>query len=147
MTAVLVLNAGYEKLQFVSLRHAIRMLLREVADVEEVAEGGPIGHFQRPAVIRLKRYVQMRWRSRGVPSWSRKGVLNRDGHQCGFCAGRAETVDHVRPRSRGGRDTWLNTVAACTRCNNRKRNRTPEEAGMRLLFQPRNPTWSDLVVR
>ncbi len=49
MTAVLVLNAGYEKLQFVTLRHAIRMLLREVADIEEVAEGGPVGHFQRPA--------------------------------------------------------------------------------------------------
>ena len=147
MSTVLVLNAGYEKLQFVSLRHAIRMLFREVADVEEVAEGGPIGRFQRPAVIRLKRYVQMRWRSRGTPSWSRKGLLNRDRHRCAFCAARADTVDHLLPRSRGGQDTWLNTVAACRRCNNRKRNRTPEEAGMSLLLAPRVPIWNDLIAR
>ena len=146
MTTVLVLNAGYEKLQFVSLRHAIRMLFRDVAEVEEAAEGGPIGHFQRPAVIRLKRYVQMRWRHQGVP-WSRKAMLNRDGHRCAFCAGRAETVDHLLPRSRGGSDSWLNTVAACKKCNNRKRNRTPEEAGMRLLFQPRVPVWADVIAR
>src|SRR3954452_5440806 len=147
VSTVLVLNAGYERLQFVSLRHAIHMLFREVAEVEEVAEGGPIGRFQRPAVIRLKRYIQMRWRSRGGPSWSRRGLLSRDGHRCAFCAGRAETVDHLLPRSRGGTDSWLNTVAACWRCNNRKRNRTPEEAGMRLLFQPRVPHWSDVVAR
>ena len=48
--------------------------------------------------------------------------------------GTADTVDHLLPQSRGGTNTWLNTVAACTRCNNLKANRTPPEAGMRLAF-------------
>jgi hypothetical protein len=142
---VLVLNAGYERLHYVSLRHAIRMLSRNVAVVETVAEGRAIGPWQRPAVVRLVRYVQMRWRNRAVPAWSRKGMLKRDGHCCAYCGGIATTVDHVLPRSRGGDNSWTNTVAACGRCNGRKSNRTPSEAKMRLRYQPRVPSWHEII--
>jgi hypothetical protein len=145
VTAVLVLNAGYERLHYVSLRHAIRMLYRNVAVVEEVADGRAIGPWQRPAVVRLVRYVQMRWRMRAVPAWSRKGMLKRDGYCCAYCGGVATTVDHVLPRSRGGTNSWTNTVTACGRCNGRKGNRTPEEARMRLRYQPRVPSWHEIL--
>ena len=69
-------------------------------------------------------------------------MLDRDGHRCGYCGGPATTIDHVRPRSRGGKNHWLNTVAACGGCNQRKGDRTPAEAGLRLRFEPTAPTWA-----
>ena len=70
-------------------------------------------------------YVFTRWRYTAGPAWSRPGVLARDGHRCGYCGGPASTVDHILPRSRGGRNTWTNTIAACDGCNQRKDGRTP----------------------
>jgi 5-methylcytosine-specific restriction endonuclease McrA len=95
-------------------------------------------------VVRLVRYIQMRWR-RHPPTWSRDGVLRRDRRSCAYCSGPASTVDHVLPRCRGGRDTWQNTVAACPRCNGRKGDRTPAEAGMALRTPARVPTWYDVM--
>ncbi|MDC7123310.1 HNH endonuclease [Cellulomonas fimi] len=148
MSGVLVLNAGYEPLHRVSLQHAVRMLHRRVAVVEEAVAGKRFGQYPLPAVLRLVRYVQMRWRHRaGAPPWSRAGVLRRDGHVCAYCGTHgASTVDHVMPRSRtADPNTWLNTVACCGRCNNRKRDRTPDEAGMRLRYAPRVPSHAELL--
>jgi 5-methylcytosine-specific restriction endonuclease McrA len=149
MTGVLVLNAGYEPLQRVSLAHAVRMLHRQVAVVEEAVDGRTFGPYPLPRVLRLVRYVQMRWRNRrGIPAWSRSGMLQRDAHVCAYCGtGGATTVDHVQPRSRGGTSSWLNTVASCLECNNRKRDRTPQEAGMRLRFDPHVPSHRELLAR
>lgn len=132
---VLVLNASYEPLQRVSLRHAIKMLVREVAVVEEEA-GGTFGPFPVPKVLRLVRYVVARWRNRR--GCTKAAVKSRDRF-CAYCGGTAETVDHIVPRSRGGGLTWDNAVAACLRCNHRKADRTPEEAGMTLLVHPGPP--------
>jgi 5-methylcytosine-specific restriction endonuclease McrA len=144
MSAVLVLNADFGPLQRVSLRHAIRMLFREVAVVHEAQPDRQIGIFPMPTVVRLVSYVVTRWRHSRGPAWSRAGVLARDRHSCAFCGGVASTVDHVLPRSRGGGNEWLNTVAACGRCNNRKGDRTPAEARMPLRFAPYAPSWSTL---
>lgn len=146
---VLVLNAGYEPLHTVSVPHAIRMLVRQVAEIHESDEDLTFGAFPRPKVVRLLRYVVMKWRYRGTPRWSRRGVLRRDGYVCAYCGRHASTVDHVVPLSRGGaRTSWLNTVAACggssRSCNARKADRSPEEAGMRLRFEPRVPSWDEL---
>lgn len=147
MSPVLVLNASYERLHYVSLQHAVRMLARQVAVVEEAAAGRPLGPWPRPKVLRLVRYISTRWRHRQRPGWSKRALLERDEHCCGYCGGPASTVDHVLPRSRGGADSWLNTVAACARCNNRKRDRTPEEAGMPLLSKPFVPSWEQILLR
>ncbi|WP_018656133.1 HNH endonuclease [Actinomadura flavalba] len=144
---VLVLNASYEPLQRVDLRHAIRMLVREVAVVEEAEEGRTIGSFPVPRVLRLIRYVAMRWRHGRRPAWSKRGVHLRDRGLCGYCGRRGHTIDHVLPQSRGGADTWENTILACGKCNNRKGNRTPAEAGLRLRTEPRVPRWEELVIR
>ena len=148
MTAVLVLNADLGPLHRVSLRHAIRMLLRQVAVVHEAEPDRLIGVYPVPRVLRLVSYVVTRWRYGNCgPSWSRGGVLARDRHRCGYCGGDATTVDHVLPRSRGGRNTWKNTAAACGGCNRRKGDRTPGEAGMVLRVQPAVPAWGQLVLR
>lgn len=145
MDAVLVLNADLGPLHRVSFRHAIRMLVRQVAEVHEADPDRIIGVYPMPRVVRLVRYVVTKWRYSSGPAWSRSGVTARDGHRCGYCAGAATTVDHVLPSSRGGRNTWLNTVAACGGCNQRKGDRTPAEAGMVLRITPTAPTWASLA--
>ena len=137
--SVLLYNATYEPLGRVSFKHAVRMLVREVAVVHEAHGERMIGPYQWPRALRLVRYVAAKWLYRPA-GYTRQGVLARDGHRCGFCGGHATTIDHLIPRSRGGEWTWLNTVAACQRCNERKGNKTPTEAGMRLRTVPWHPT-------
>jgi 5-methylcytosine-specific restriction endonuclease McrA len=145
--AVLVLNADLGPLHQVSLKHAIRMLWRQVAEVHEAVPDRLIGVYPVPRVVRLVRYVVTKWRYSAGPAWSRAGVLTRDGHRCGYCGAPATTVDHITPRSRGGHNTWLNTVAACSGCNQRKDDRTPAEAGLCLRIKPAAPTWVTLIQR
>jgi 5-methylcytosine-specific restriction endonuclease McrA len=144
--SVIVLNASYEPLHTVSIPHAIRMLVREVAVVEEAHEERTIGPFPLPRVLRLVRYVVTHWRyAAGRMKYSKHGVLRRDKFRCAYCGQpNADTMDHVVPRSRGGRAEWLNAVAAHAVCNERKGNRTPAEAGMPLLWQPWVPTRAEL---
>jgi 5-methylcytosine-specific restriction endonuclease McrA len=146
--SVIVLNASYEPLHTVSIPHAIRMLVREVAVVEEAHGERTIGPFPLPRVLRLVRYVVTHWRyAAGRMKYSKHGVLRRDKFRCAYCGQpNANTMDHVIPRSRGGGTDWMNAVAAHASCNERKGNRTPEEAGMPLLWQPWIPTRADLTM-
>ena len=85
--------------------------------------------------------------------FSRRNILARDDHQCQYCGKRLPTarlsLDHVTPRSRGGKSTWTNVVAACNPCNTRKGGRMPWEASMKLRRNPavpkKNPTLADKV--
>lgn len=138
MTAVVVLNASYEPHDIVSFEHAVRMLVRQVAVVEEAAEG-MIGKWARPKVVRLVRYVYAHWKTKTAPRFTREGMLKRDNYTCRYCRGFGDTMDHVVPESRGGETSWLNCVTACWSCNNMKDDRTPEEAGMRLLWEIYEP--------
>lgn len=144
MSSVLVLNAGYEPLQRVSLRHAVKMVVRGVALIEEAVDGEFYGPFPKPLVLRLISYVQMKWRQ-GQPKWSTRRLFARDKNQCAYCLGPANTKDHIFPKSRGGEDTWMNTVASCFKCNVKKGNRTPDEANMPLKLKPFVPTWADVA--
>lgn len=77
--------------------------------------------------------------------FSRRNIFERDKQTCQYCRKRFAkpdlTLDHVIPRSKGGRDTWENLVLACVACNVRKANRTPEQANMPLMRKPSKPTW------
>ena len=141
--SVTVLNADYQILHTVSLNHAIRMIVRGVAEVHEAADE-LIGIFVRPISVRLLRYVVTTWRYQRQPKWSKSGVLRRDDYLCAFCLGKATTIDHITPRSHGGKNTWKNTISACSPCNNRKADRTPEQANMPLKFKAKVPEWTDL---
>lgn len=130
----------------ISLPDAIRLLYKEKAEIVEAHDGVYIRSssgrdvWPMPKILRLVRHVALKLdKIYGPPMVSKHGVLLRDAHTCVYCGSHGNTVDHVLPRSRGGRSTWLNLVAACRDCNNRKRNRTPEEAGMKLRSTPFAP--------
>jgi 5-methylcytosine-specific restriction endonuclease McrA len=90
-----------------------------------------------PSVMRLSRYVRVPYR-RPVPM-TRAGVLRRDGRRCAYCTRRADTIDHIVPRSRGGTHSWENCVAACRLCNSRKADRLLDELGWSLRGKPIGP--------
>ena len=140
MARALVLNSTYEPLCVVSSRRAVVLVLKHKA--EPLAEGGGAFRSERlavqtPTVIRLKSYVRVPYRARAT--LSRRGIFARDHHQCQYCGAPAQNIDHVLPRSRGGRHVWENVVAACVPCNTRKEAKTPQEAGMRLRTKPVAP--------
>ena len=139
----LLLNASMEPLCIVSLRRAVVLVMAGKATVLET--DGRMLHSEHvsvplPVVLCLTRYVHVPMR-RPVPP-TRRTVLQRDDHRCAYCGGGADTVDHVNPRSRGGRHEWTNVVAACVRCNHRKADRLLHEIGWELPFVPRAPRWS-----
>lgn len=140
-SSVVVLNASYEPLHTVSLKHAVRMLCREVAVIEEAEEGRNYGPFPFPKVLRLLKFVYVKFKSRGGPRYSRNGVLKRDNYTCLYCGKHGSTVDHVIPKSQGGISSWENSVTACRKCNEKKANRTPKQAHMKLRYQPFMPSF------
>ena len=90
-----------------------------------------------PSVIRLSRYVRVPYRNR-VPL-TRAALMRRDNYRCAYCGRRAETIDHVIPRSRGGQHAWENCVASCTICNHRKADKLLEEIGWKSRVVPAVP--------
>ncbi|WOF23890.1 HNH endonuclease [Microbacterium betulae] len=145
----LVLNAGYEPLAVVSFKRALVLVMNEKATIVERVEGEPVwgtrAVYDRPAVIVLTRYVRVPSARRSPVT--RRGVLRRDGFRCGYCGSSATTIDHVLPRSRGGKDSWENLVACCLRCNNVKSDRTPQEMGWKLRIAPSAPRGGTWTVR
>lgn len=140
---VLVLNASYEPLHVTSAKRAITLVQYGVAEVLENSDDvvrSPSTVLPIPSVVRLKKYVR-RPRIHPVP-FNRRNVLRRDTFACQYCGSPHDlTLDHVMPRSRGGQHTWDNVVTACRECNQRKGNRTPEEANMPLQVRPHAPTF------
>lgn len=125
---ILVLNASYEPINFTNGRRAVILLLKQKA--------------QRLSsrVIRLVNYVKLPIEKIMANKPSRNMVYKRDDHTCQYCGSiKNLTIDHVIPRSRGGKDTWENMVAACMSCNTHKGDKTPEEWGRPLYRKPKAP--------
>jgi 5-methylcytosine-specific restriction endonuclease McrA len=142
----LVLNATYEPLSVVSERRAVVLVLSDKAHV--LHETGAVLHSEKlslpvPSVVRLHSFVRVPFQHRA--SISRRGVFVRDDGVCQYCGARAESIDHVIPRSRGGRHEWENVVAACRRCNTGKRDRYLHETSMQLRRTPDAPRHSSWV--
>ena len=140
MRSALVLNATYEPLSVVPSRRAACLVLADKADIVE--DDGTHLHSEsltvpNPVVIRLRYVVKVPYHRR--TAMSRRAVFMRDEHCCQYCGSMADSIDHIMPRSRGGQHIWENVAAACRPCNLRKRDRTPDEAGMRLARPPRAP--------
>lgn len=140
---VLLLNASYESLGLIGIPRAIRLVWKGAAEVIEF-DGDRVLRSQRfvfpiPSVIRLMVYVDVRGRQSRSPNM-RTGIFVRDCYRCQYCGVKGIalelTLDHIMPRSRGGRTVAENLCAACKACNQRKGDRTPEEARMPLLSNP-----------
>ena len=145
--AVLVLNASYEPVSISSAKRAITLLCKGAAQIEddygiEVYPGLPL-----PCVIRLKNYKRIPVR---ISVLTRNNIYARDRYLCQYCGAKEGstriiggkpskvrlTLDHILPESRGGPFAWDNLVACCVECNRKKDDRTPDEAGMKLLHTP-----------
>ncbi len=143
MGRVLLLNATYEPLQLVTERRAVVLLLAGRAEPVATPDEPTVVRSARmvvevPAIVRLHDVVRLPTRVR-TPPLTRRALLLRDSYRCAYCLSPADTIDHVIPRSRGGRHEWTNVVAACRRHNMQKGDRLLEEIGWRLHFEPRVP--------
>lgn len=161
---VLVLNRSWIAVHVASVRRAMGLLCRGLARVvtpEDYAtyDFGSWCEAHRAAPRNGHRYVRTPSLRIRVPEvivlveyngrasrevrFSRRNIFERDGNRCQYCGRHLPredlTLDHVVPRSRGGASTWENVVVACLKCNDRKANRLPSEAGMRLLRPPERP--------
>ncbi len=142
MRRVLLLNVTYEPLTTVGLHRAVCLVLGEKAVVVHDDAAGAVLRsasvaFVTPSVIRLRRYIRLPYRSK-IPL-TRAALMRRDNYVCAYCGIKADTIDHVIPRSRGGPHSWENCVASCNRCNHRKADRLVEELGWTLRIRPAIP--------
>ena len=141
----LILNYSYEPLQFCSARHALIMVFggrAEELDNSDYSVRTPTTSFAIPTVIRVLKMVHRNHKN-GI-AFSKKNILRRDDYTCQYCgtSDHPLTVDHIMPKSRGGKTNWTNVVVACKSCNLRKGNRTPVEIDMKLKRKPTKPDYS-----
>lgn len=160
---VLVLNRSFAPVRITTARHAFVMLYLERAralndafdqftfadwakiEPEDGQEwiGTPTSRIAIPRLIVLTTYNRV---PRATVRLSRRNIFLRDSYTCQYCGCTPHTrelnLDHVMPRSRGGRSTWENLVTSCRDCNVRKGGATPDECGMLLRTRPVRPTWS-----
>lgn len=172
---VLVLNRAYAAIRVISARRAFVLLSRECAEVIDAEDGAytnydlstwtelselrrqfePDAHdwvrtvridLAVPRIIRLIGYDKLP--AQGV-KLNRRNLFARDRNRCQYCGNLFPTselsIDHVKPRTQGGPDTWENLVCACVKCNSRKGGRTPDQARMKLIAQPKRPRRNPLI--
>ena len=147
MQKVLVLNFDYSPLNVTSLQRGFTLVVNGKAEIIKSDEN-PISTFTktyvRPLIIRLLKYIN--YRSKGIRV-NRYRVFKRDNNECVYCGSKKDlTIDHVIPRSKGGKNTWDNLVTCCSKCNLKKSDRTPEEAHMPLRKKPHKPNFVDDTV-
>ncbi len=155
MSTVLKLNATYEPLDAVSVRRAISLILAGKAIAIEETEkefNSERLHMKVPSVIKMNYMVNPPRKSK--VRLTRTSIMARDKYQCQFiingqpCSRRGETMDHVHPRSKGGKHEWTNVVAACKRCNAKKADKTLNQmSGWELRREPKIPTGNNWVVQ
>ncbi len=139
---VLVLNQNYEPFSVCSARRAFILIFLGKAEMIEKYDGVKIRSvtlsFPLPSVVRLGRYIHVPHKKILL---TRRNILIRDQHTCCYCGSKRGpmTVDHIIPKNMGGDDVWENLVCACEKCNNKKGDRTPSRAGMKLLKKPTRP--------
>ena len=140
--SVLVLNQNYEAISICSAKKAVILIFLKKAQMVERYERlihSVTIEIPYPSVIRLNRYVKKPYQK---VSLTRSNIIKRDKHTCQYCGKNHQpmTLDHVIPRSLGGKDTWENLVCACMRCNAKKGDKTPDSAGMKLIKRPVKPS-------
>jgi 5-methylcytosine-specific restriction endonuclease McrA len=140
MEKVLVLNSDYTPINIIDVYKGFVMVYEGKAEIVKAYESPILGvnrSYPRPFVIRLLKYARHRI-LKIKPT--RKRILKRDENSCVYCGNKKNiTLDHILPKSRGGKNEWINLVACCSSCNKFKNDRTPEEAGMVMKKTPYEP--------
>lgn len=146
LPGVYLLNSSFIILNLVSPERAFNLLFTKKAwtmtVVPEKFAHSPSSVIPWPRHIVLNKYAKVPHKAPKPGSdifATRMGVLKRDNRTCGYCGGVATTWDHIHPQSKGGPDTWENTISACRPCNAKKGNKSLEQVGMKLLWPPKAP--------
>jgi len=134
----LLLDKVYRPISFLSFSRMVRLVMTGKADVLATWKGVPMyKDMDYPAIILLKQYVR---KKPLMPRFNFRGVFRRDLYRCQYSGAILPpsqlTVDHIIPKARGGKSVWENCVTASLAINAAKGNRTPEEAGLKLLRKP-----------
>lgn len=136
------MNQNYEPITICNVRRAIILTFLGKAEIISKVDNKEIRSvyrtFEYPSIVRLVFFVRVPFKKIIL---SRKNILRRDNHRCQYCGASTNlTIDHVIPKSKGGEDSWENLTTACIKCNNKKGDRTPEEAKMHLYNAPKRPS-------
>ncbi len=140
---VLVLNQDFSPLTICSVKKAFLLVYLDKAEMVFSAAEKSIRtvsqSFPYPSVIKTQQYVSMPYKGLVL---TRQNIFRRDGYECQYCGSKKDlTLDHLIPRSKGGKSSWKNLVTACKRCNARKGDRKPEEVGLGLRTKPSKPSY------
>jgi len=140
MSSVLVLNYDFTPLNVTSFRRGFVLVNKGKAEIirsDEKPLTNGYKNFVKPLIIRLLNYIK--YYTKNI-SPTRNRIYKRDDNQCVYCGSKKQlTIDHVLPKSRGGKNEWTNLVTCCFKCNVKKANRTPEEANMKMTQVPYIP--------
>jgi uncharacterized protein with PIN domain len=142
----LLLDASYQVISFITERKALKLLYKQKTEVistwDDIIQW-ETGKIKHPSILRLKNHVKRNYFN---SNFSRKALVKRDRSTCQYCGKKLTasqvTVDHVLPRAQGGITSFVNCVVCCQLCNNKKADRTPEQALMKLLKKPTHPSFS-----
>lgn len=140
---VLVLNQDYNPISICTIQRAFLLVYFEKAELISKINGSLLRtvnrSFPMPAVIKLRNYVNIPYK--GVVL-TRQNVFKRDGFECQYCGTKKDlTLDHVIPKAKGGKSTWINLITACKKCNTQKGDYSPEEIGFSLRNSPYKPNY------
>ncbi|MBW1698413.1 MAG: HNH endonuclease [Deltaproteobacteria bacterium] len=142
-----LLNADYSFLNIVDWRRAICLMIKNKVEVvsysDRIVKGAEGLVMKVPAVIKLIKFIRAIYRTK--VNFSKRNILIRDGFRCVYCGKSTKdlTLDHIIPRSRGGKSTFENCVACCKACNHKKGGKTPSESNMFFKIKPYHPTISE----
>lgn len=145
---ILLLDTNYQVQSFIELKKALKHIFKDKVEVistwDEYLTFGS-GKMKYPSILRLKNPIRRNYFN---ANFSRVALVKRDKSSCQYCGKKlsasAVTIDHVLPRAQGGTTTFINCVVACQLCNNKKADRTPDQAGMILLKKPTHPVFTSL---
>jgi len=143
MAHVLVLNQDYQAISLCEPQRALVLVMLDKAELVSDMGGRKFRsvnrEFKYPSIIRLYTYVNVPYKKVAM---TRHNIFKRDGNQCVYCGSKERlTLDHVVPKAKGGTTNWFNLVTACYKCNSRKGNMTPEQAGLTLTYLPFRPSF------
>jgi 5-methylcytosine-specific restriction endonuclease McrA len=144
---VLVLNSAYMPISVTSLRRGFKLVFLGKAEIIECDTKNPIitsnKEYERPLVIRLFRYVFIQFKK---VSLTRENIYKRDNYKCLYCGSNKNlTLDHVYPKSKGGKNKWTNLVTCCTDCNIKKDDNLLSDIDMKLKYEPFKPNYLFLL--
>ena len=153
---ILLLNANHDVLSVINFKRCMKLMFRNKIRIHKSFDDielriGKDQKIQLPSIVVLVEFKNIYGKVRRTVDITKKNILVRDDFKCAYCGKHITsangTIDHIVPKSRGGKHVWLNVIASCKPCNNKKDNKTPNEAGMKLLVQPRVPKLREIMLK